>query len=131
MADKEQKPQKQVPEQKQVPTAESVWVYDPIIVSAIQKEKDQDFLLTVEWVDFLGAVHTDTVERAECYFNFPVVLRALVSKGYRFNTLIAQAPAMIQHQLTGFRPDPEKVKKALEEHQKLQSKEKTTKAKKA
>lgn len=90
---------------------QQLWVFDPIQVSAA-KIDGNNIMFQINWIDFIGDEHLDTVSRLDCYFKFPQVLQALVTKGYRYNTMIVEAPMLIQQVLTSFRPSPEVVKQA-------------------
>ena len=115
MADQEnQKPAEQTAEQPaQEAQQPNVWVCDPVGVAHCDVS-DKGVIYTVAWTDFMGLQHTAKVNREDCFFNFASVLKTLVKGGYRYNTMIAQAPAIIQQRLTAFRPSQDSVKKALD-----------------
>lgn len=91
---------------------QNVWVCDPVGVTHCDVG-DKGISYTVTWVDFMGLQHSAQIKREDCFFNFAQVLKTLVRGGYRYNTMIAQAPAIIQQRLTSFRPSEESVKNAL------------------
>jgi hypothetical protein len=93
-------------------TQQNVWVCDPVAVTHCDVG-DKGITYTVTWVDFMGLQHSAQIKREDCFFNFAQVLKTLVRGGYRYNTMIAQAPAIIQQRLTSFRPSEESVKNAL------------------
>ena len=99
-------PQKEQNVQQQEP---NVWVCDAVAVTHCDVS-DKGVVYTVTWTD----LHSAKVKREDCYFDFANVLKTLVKGGYRYNTMIAQAPAIIQQRLTAFRPTQESVKKAIE-----------------
>ncbi|MCI5897353.1 MAG: hypothetical protein SOT13_05640 [Candidatus Aphodousia sp.] len=91
---------------------QNVWVCDPVGVTHCDVG-DKGITYTVTWVDFMGLQHSAQIKREDCFFNFAQVLKTLVRGGYRYNTMITQAPAIIQQRLTSFRPSEESVKNAL------------------
>ena len=106
-------PQKDV-QKEQAPAQEpNVWVCDAVGVTHCDVS-DKGVIYTVTWTDFMGLQHSAKIKREDCYFDFANVLKTLVKGGYRYNTMIAQAPAIIQQRLTAFRPTQESVKKAIE-----------------
>ena len=104
-----QEVQKEQPAQQEP----NVWVCDAVGVTHCDVS-DKGVTYTVTWTDFMSLQHSAKVKREDCYFDFQNVLKTLVKGGYRYNTMIAQAPAIIQQRLTAFRPTQESVKKALE-----------------
>ena len=100
-------------EQAPVQQEPNVWVCDAVGVTHCDVS-DKGVIYTVTWTDFMGLHHSAKIKREDCYFHFVNVLKTLVKGGYRYNTMIAQAPAIIQQRLTAFRPSQESVKKAIE-----------------
>ncbi len=92
---------------------EQVWVCDALNITHCEVTDDA-VIYTVTYVDFMGFQRTLKINREDCYFDFANVLKTLVKGGYRYNTMLAQAPAVIQQRLTSYRPEAEAVKKALE-----------------
>ena len=90
-----------------------VWICDKIAVTNVEVS-DKGVIYTVRFVDFLGFEREIKVDRLDCYFDFANVLKTLVSKGFRYNTMLAQSPAVIQSRLTAFVPSKEAVKSAFE-----------------
>ncbi len=103
--------------EKKTQTNEQIWVCDALEITHCEVNDDA-VIYTVTYVDFMGLKREVKLNREECYFDFPAVLKTLVKGGYRYNTMLAQAPAVIQQRLTAYRPNVEAVKKAIEEAQK-------------
>ena len=96
-------------------TTQKLWVFDPISVKHVDVS-DSSVEFKIAFLDFLGIQRELTVSRSDCYFNFlEKVLKPMVALGYRYNTSIANAPNLIQTTICVFRPNPEAVKKALEQ----------------
>lgn len=91
----------------------NVWVCDNIAVTHCDVN-DKGIVYTVTWVDFMGLQHSAKFNREDCYFDFATVLKTLVKGGYRYNTMLPQAAAVVQQRLTAFRPSQESVQKALD-----------------
>ena len=96
---------------------EQIWVCDALEITHCEVG-DDEVVYTVTYVDFMGLKRSVKLSREACYFDFPTVLKTLVKGGYRYNTMLAQAPAVSQQRLTSYRPNVEAVKKAIEEAQK-------------
>lgn len=94
-------------------TNEQVWVCDALAITHCEVSDDA-VIYTVTYADFMGLQRTIKLNREDCYFDFPNVLKALVKGGYRYNTMLVQAPSIIQQRLTSYRPEAEAVQKALE-----------------
>lgn len=112
MAENQKTVEEQTTQPQQAQQARQVWVHDPIAVSHCDVAPE-GVTYTVNFVDFMGLERAMKFKREDCYFDFATVLKALVKNGFRYNTMIAQAPAMIQSHLTGWRPEAEKVVQAL------------------
>ena len=76
--------------------------------------------LDVRFVSFFGTLITIQVSREDCFADFSKVLRTLVRNGFRYNTMLPQAPTLIQYQLTSFQPNLESVKRAIAEFRQSQ-----------
>lgn len=94
---------------------QALWVFDPLVVKHAHVQEN-DVTFKVLFLDFLGIQRELNVSRSDCYFDFvEKVLKPMVALGYRYNTSIANAPNLIQTAICVFRPNPEAVKKALEQ----------------
>ena len=91
----------------------NVWVCDNIAVTHCDVS-DKGIVYTVAWTDFMGLQRAAKFNREDCFFDFASVLKTLVKGGYRYNTMLPQAPAIVQQRLTSFRPSQESVQKALD-----------------
>lgn len=107
-------------ENKEKNQESQVWICDKIAVTNAAVS-DKGVIYTVRFVDFLGFEREIKVDRVDCYFDFANVLKTLVSKGFRYNTMLAQAPAVIQSRLTAFFLSQEALKSALEAMRKEQA----------
>lgn len=94
---------------------QALWVFDPVAVKHVDVKADCAFF-QIAFLDFLGIQREITVSRGDCYFDFiNKVLRPMVDLGYRYNTSIANAPNLIQTAICVHRPNPDVVKKAIED----------------
>lgn len=98
------------------------WVCDAIQISHTDVSEN-GVVYTIVFKDFLGIPKEIQVNREDCFLNFPSVLKALVHKGFRFNTLLPNVIAILQFQLTGYRPSPEQVVEAIKLHEAMHGKD--------
>ena len=98
------------------------WVCDAIQISHTDVSEN-GVIYTVVFKDFLGIPKEIQVNREDCFWNFPSVLKALVHKGFRFNTLLPNVIAILQYQLTSYRPSAEQVTEAIKLHEAMSGKD--------
>lgn len=102
--------------------ANQTWVCDAIQI-AHTDVSENGVVYTVVFKDFLGIPKEIQVNREDCFWNFPSVLKALVHKGFRFNTLLPNVIAILQYQLTSYRPSAEQVTEAIKLHEAMSGKD--------
>ncbi len=102
--------------------ANQTWVCDAIQI-AHTDVSESGVVYTVVFKDFLGITREIKVNREDCFFDFQNVLKTLVKAGFRFNTLLPNAIAILQFQLTGYRPSPEQVVEAIKLHEAMHGKD--------
>lgn len=102
--------------------ANQTWVCDAIQI-AHTDVSDNGVVYTIVFKDFLGVSREIKVNREDCFFDFQNVLKTLVKAGFRFNTLLPNAVAILQFQLTGYRPSPEQVAEAIKLHEAMHGKD--------
>lgn len=98
------------------------WVCDAIQISHTNVSEN-GVVYTIVFKDFLGIAKEIEVNRDDCFWDFPSVLKTLVQKGFRFNTLLPNVIAILQYQLTSYRPSPEQVVEAIKLHEAMHGKD--------
>lgn len=98
------------------------WVCDAIQISHTNVSEN-GVVYTIVFKDFLGIAKEIEVNRDDCFWDFPSVLKTLVQKGFRFNTLLPNVIAILQYQLTSYRPSPEQVAEAIKLHKAIHGKD--------
>ena len=97
------------------------WIANPMKVKTIHCD-DKGFHYEILFDTFLGVTSTITIDRADCFVNFPKVIAQLVAAGYSYDVNNPNALDAVRAFLTGIHLDPGDIAKAQEKGEKNKKK---------